>query len=49
MKPFKNLKLGVIHFQKGAGPLTLRALNVPGGSVMDLRRLTLTLLKNGES
>lgn len=49
MKPFKNLKMGVIHFQKGAGPLTLRALNVPGGSVMDLRRLTLTLLKNGES
>jgi hypothetical protein len=45
MKPFKNMKMGVIHLQKGAGPLTLRALTVPGGTVMDLRRLTLTLLK----
>ena len=45
MKPFKNLKLGTIHLKKGSGSLTLRAIEVPGETVMDLRRVTLTLIK----
>lgn len=45
MKPFKNIKLGIVHFKKGKGALTLRALEIPGETVMDLRRVTLTLLK----
>jgi arylsulfatase A-like enzyme len=45
MKPFKNMKMGTIHLKKGSGALTLRALEVPGETVMDLRRVTLTLLK----
>ena len=44
MKEFRPLKLGEITLAKGAGPLTLRALDLPGQSVMDLRRVTLTLL-----
>ena len=44
MKPFKSLDVGVITLQKGAGALTLRALKIPGKSVMDVRRMTLTLL-----
>ena len=44
MKPFKNIKLGTIHLKKGSGALTLRALEVPGETVMDLRRVTLTLM-----
>jgi arylsulfatase A-like enzyme len=43
MKDFRPLELGTISLKKGRGLLTLRALEVPGGSVMDLRRLTLTL------
>jgi hypothetical protein len=45
MKPFKPLALGTIHLEKGAGPLTLRALEIPEASVMDVRRVTLTLKK----
>ncbi|MBL9116236.1 MAG: arylsulfatase [Verrucomicrobiaceae bacterium] len=44
MKEFKSLKLGEITLPAGQGPLTLRALKVPGQSVMDVRRVTLTLL-----
>jgi len=44
MKEFRTLKLGVITLPAGEGPLTLRALDIPGRSVMDVRRLTLTLL-----
>jgi hypothetical protein len=44
MKEFHPLKLGVITLDKGQGPLTLRALEIPGKSVMDVRRVTLTLL-----
>jgi hypothetical protein len=46
MKDFRPLDLGEIALKKGRGVLTLRALEVPGKSVMDLRRLTLTLLKD---
>jgi hypothetical protein len=45
MKDFKPLRLGVIPLDKGRGPLTLRATQVPGKSVMDLRSVQLTLLE----
>lgn len=44
MKEFRTLCLGEMHFQQGTGSLILRALKIPGNSVMDVRRLTLTLL-----
>jgi arylsulfatase A-like enzyme len=44
MKPFKSLALGQITLPAGQGPLTLRATKIPGSSVMDVRRVTLTLL-----
>lgn len=43
MKEFKTLDLGEIELTAGKGPLVLRGLEIPGKSVMDLRRLTLTL------
>jgi arylsulfatase A-like enzyme len=44
MKAFRTLKLGEIKLPACQGPLTLRALEIPGKSVMDVRRVTLTLL-----
>ena len=44
MKEFRSLKLGEIRLLKGVFPLRLRALEIPGQSVMDVRRLTLKLL-----
>jgi hypothetical protein len=44
MKEFRPLKLGEMTLEKGQNPLTLRALDIPGKSVMDVRRVTLTLL-----
>ena len=44
MKEFRVLKLGVVALAKGRGPLMLRATEVPGGSVMDLSAVNLTLL-----
>jgi arylsulfatase A-like enzyme len=43
MKEFRNLPLGEITLPAGQSPLTLHALEIPGKSVMDLRRITLTL------
>lgn len=43
MKPFHTLALGTIRLDEGLGALTLRALDIPGKSVMDVRRVTLTL------
>lgn len=43
MKEFRILQLGQIELDKATGSLSLRALRIPGQSVMDLRRLTLTL------
>ncbi|KAF0178937.1 MAG: sulfatase [Limisphaerales bacterium] len=43
MKEFRPLNLGVIRLDRGRGPLTLRALEIPGASVMDVRQVTLTL------
>jgi hypothetical protein len=44
MKEFRTLRLGEIRLPAGQGPLTLRALDIPGKSVMDVRRVTLTFL-----
>lgn len=44
MKEFRTLKLGEVILPAGIGPLTLQALDIPGKSVMDVRRVTLTLL-----
>jgi hypothetical protein len=46
MKEFRPFKLGEIELSKGTGLLTLKALQIPGKSVMDVRRLTLTLLND---
>jgi arylsulfatase A-like enzyme len=43
MKEFRPLALGTIELPRGRGPLVLRALEVPGAAVMDVRRVTLTL------
>lgn len=43
MKPFRPLRLGTIRLDQGRGLLTLRALQIPGASVMDVRQVTLTL------
>lgn len=43
MKEFKPLALGKIKLPAGRGVLTLRALDMPGKSVMDVRRINLTL------
>jgi arylsulfatase A-like enzyme len=45
VKDFQPLRLGVIELKSGRGPLTLRALTVPGKQVMEVRQVTLTLLK----
>lgn len=39
VKDFKALNLGVVHFEKGEGQLTLQALKIPGSTVMDFRLL----------
>jgi len=44
MKPFKPLDLGVLTLPVGSGDLVLSASRIPGRSVMDVRRVTLTLL-----
>jgi len=44
-KEFRPLKLGTMRLEKGRGLLTLRALEIPGASVMEVRRVTLTLQK----
>ena len=43
MKEFRTLNLGTVRLEKGRGPLMLRATDIPGGSVMDMRALTLIL------
>ena len=45
MKEFRTLKVGEVNLPAGEGPLVLRALEIPGKSVMDVRRVTLTLLE----
>jgi arylsulfatase A-like enzyme len=45
MKEFRPWSPGTIHLEKGRGQLTLRALKIPGQSVMDVRGVYLTLKK----
>jgi hypothetical protein len=45
VKEFRPLRLGTVRLEKGRGELTLRALEVPGKQVMDVRALMLTLSK----
>jgi arylsulfatase A-like enzyme len=45
VKDFKPLPFGTLDLQPGRGLLTLKALNVPGKSVMDVRLIFLTLMK----
>jgi arylsulfatase A-like enzyme len=45
VKDFQPLRLGVITLPRGRGPLTLRATDIPGKQVMDLRAVMLTLVK----
>ena len=44
MKEFRTLVLGEMTLPQDEGILNLRALEIPGKSVMDVRRVTLTLL-----
>jgi hypothetical protein len=44
MKAFRPLPLGTVKLEQGRGQLTLRAVQIPGRSVMDVRRVNLTLL-----
>jgi hypothetical protein len=43
MKEFRPLALGTVQLEQGRGLLTLRALQIPGASVMDVRRVNLAL------
>ena len=43
VKIFKPMKLGVVSLKKGRGELTLRAIDIPGKQVMDVRCVVLTL------
>ncbi len=45
VKDFKPLRLGRIELKAGRGELTLRAIKVAAGQVMEVRQLHLTLLK----
>jgi arylsulfatase A-like enzyme len=43
MKKFRTMTLGEVKLQPGKGELRLRATDIPGQGVMELRRVTLTL------
>ena len=43
VKDFKPFRLGAISLKKGRGQLSLRAIEIPGKQVMDVRYVTLTL------
>jgi arylsulfatase A-like enzyme len=43
MRDFRTMTLGEVRLEPGKGELKLRAPEVPGQSVMELRRVTLTL------
>ena len=47
MKEFKPLALGSIRLEKGRGRLVLRATEIKGKQVMDVRGITVTLRKQG--
>ncbi len=45
LKPFATFPLGLIKLPSGEGPLTLRATEIPGRVAIDLRRMTITLVR----
>ncbi len=45
VKDFKPLVMGEFELAKGRGPLSMRAIEVPGKGVIDLRGITLTLIE----
>lgn len=45
MRDFKTLSLGTMKLLAGRGLLTLKALDIPGKTVAEVRRVTLTLKK----
>jgi hypothetical protein len=45
MKEWKPLRLGTLTLERGRGPLTLRALEIPGKHVIDVRSVMLTLVE----
>jgi arylsulfatase A-like enzyme len=45
VKDFKPLRLGELRLEPGRGPLTLRASEIPGEGVIDVRAVLLTLLE----
>jgi arylsulfatase A-like enzyme len=45
VKDFKPMKLGVVELPRGRGELTLRATEIPGKGVIDVRAVVLTLQK----
>ncbi len=45
VKDFKPLPLGRFRLEQGRGPLTLRALEIPGKQVMDVRYVVLKLVE----
>jgi arylsulfatase A-like enzyme len=45
VKDFKPLRLGVVELPRGRGELTLRATDIPGDGVIEVRAVTLTLAK----
>ncbi len=49
MKEFRPLNLGTMRLERGRGLLTLRALTVAGRQVMDVRLVTLTLVRAGQA
>lgn len=44
LKEFHTMELGTIELEAGVGALELRAVEIPGEGVIDLRRMTLELL-----
>ncbi|MCF7764197.1 MAG: sulfatase-like hydrolase/transferase [Verrucomicrobia bacterium] len=44
VKDFKPMRIGTLDLKKGRGELTLRALQIPGSQVMEVRMLLLTLV-----
>jgi len=43
MRDFRTMTLGEVSLEPGKGELKLRATDIPGKSVMELRRVTMTL------
>ena len=42
VKDFKPMKMGTIELEKGQGTMTLKATDIPGEQVVDVRLLMLT-------